>query len=97
VLRLTGFRTGEIVWFPLLQAAFTALLGWLLAVLVFLAVQAVLNGLFASTIGGGEPVCRLRFWHLLVALTLTLIAAVAAAIVGGRRVAMLEPSIGLRD
>jgi putative ABC transport system permease protein len=97
VLRLTGFRTQEIVWFPLLQAAFTALFGWLLAVAVFLTVQGTLNALFADTIGGGNPVCRLEVWHLLAALLMTLIAAIAAAVVGGRRVAHLEPSLGLRD
>jgi putative ABC transport system permease protein len=97
VLRLTGFRTQDIVWFPILQAGFTAGFGWLLAVAVFLAVQGTLNGLFASTIGGGNPVCRLEAWHLLAALVMTLIAAIAAAVVGGRRVAHLEPSLGLRD
>jgi putative ABC transport system permease protein len=96
VLRLTGFRTREIVWFPLLQAGFTAAFGWILAVVVFLSVQGTLNALFASTIGGGEPVCRLEVWHLLAALALTLVAAVAAAVIGGRRVALLEPSRGLR-
>jgi putative ABC transport system permease protein len=97
VLRLAGFRTREIVWFPLLQAGLTGVLGWVVAVTVFLAVQGTLNGLFASTIGGGQPVCRLEIWHLLAALLLTMVAAVVAAIVGGRRVAHLEPSIGLRD
>jgi putative ABC transport system permease protein len=96
VLRLTGFRTREIVWFPLLQAGLTAVIGWLVAVTVFLTAQGTLNALFASTIGGGQPVCRLEPWHLLAALLMTMVAAVAAAIVGGRRVAHLEPSIGLR-
>lgn len=97
VLRLTGFRTGQIVWFPILQAAFTAVLAWLLACVVFLAVQVLINALFAPSIGGGEPVCRLRAWHLVVTLLITLVAAVLAASVGGRRVAQLEPSIGLRE
>ena len=97
VLRLTGFRTREIVWFPLLQAGFTAAFAWALAVAVFLAVQGTLNGLFAATIGGGQPVARLEVWHLFAALGMTMVAAVAAAVVGGRRVAHLEPSIGLRD
>ena len=97
VLRLTGFKTGEIIWFPLVQAGLTAALGWLLAVIVFLTVQGVLNTQFASTLGGGQPVCRLEFWHLLAALGMTGLAAIMAAIIGGRRVAHLEPSIGLRD
>jgi ABC-type lipoprotein release transport system permease subunit len=57
----------------------------------------MLNGLFSTTIGGGQPVCRLQLWHLILALMMTLIAAVLAAIIGGRRVAQLEPSIGLRE
>jgi putative ABC transport system permease protein len=97
VLRLTGFRTEAIVWFPILQAGFTAGFAWALACAVFMTVQGTLNALFASTIGGGQPVCRLELWHLLVALGLTLLAALIAAVIGGRRVAELEPSIGLRD
>ena len=97
VLRLTGFRTRDIVWFPILQAAFTAVLAWVVACAVYFVVQGVLNGLFASSIGGGEPVCRIRAWHLGLALVLTLLAAALAAAAGGRRVAQLEPSLGLRE
>lgn len=97
VLRLTGFRTEDIVWFPVLQATYTALLAWALACGVFLIAQGTLNTLFAATIGGGNPVCRLEPWHLLAALAITLLAAAAAALAGGRRVAELEPSLGLRD
>lgn len=97
VLRLIGFGTGQITLFPILQAALTATLAWALACLVFLVVQAILNALFATTIGGGQPVCRLQAWHLLAALAVTLVAAVLAAALGGRRVSQLEPSIGLRD
>src|SRR5690606_41516131 len=96
VLRLTGFRTRDIVWFPILRAAFTAVLAWLLACAAYFAVQGILNGLFAESIGGGEPVCRIRAWHLGLALLLTLVASTVAAAAGGRRVAQLEPSIGLR-
>lgn len=97
VLRLIGFRTRDIVGFPILQAAFTAVLAWILATLAYFAVQGVLNGLFAESIGGGEPVCRIRAWHLALALVLTLLAATLAAAAGGRRVAELEPSIGLHE
>ncbi len=97
VLRLTGFRTAEIVWFPILQAAFTAAIAWALACLVFAAVQGTLNTLFAASVGNGQPVCRLEPWHLFAALGLSLLAAGLAAALGGRRVAQLEPSLGLRD
>ena len=96
VLRLIGFRTRDIVWFPIVQAAFTAAAAWALACGAYFAVEALLNGLFAASIGGGEPVCRIRAWHLALALVLTLAAATLAAAAGGYRVAQLEPSIGLR-
>ena len=96
VLRLTGFRTRAIVWFPILQALLTGALGWLIAVVVFFVVQAGLNGLFADSVGGGESVCRLLPVHFIVALTLTLAAAMIAAATGGTRLAQLEPSLALR-
>jgi putative ABC transport system permease protein len=97
VLRLTGFRTRFIVWFPILQAMLTGALGWLIAALVFFIVQAGLNGLFADNIGGGESVCRLLPVHFIIALALTLAAAGIAAASGGRRLAKLEPSLALRE
>ena len=97
MLRLTGFRTSGIVWFPILQASFTAGIAWLLACIAYFTVQGTLNSLFASSIGGGEAVCRLEPWHLAAALGGTWVAATLAAAFGGRRVARLEPSIGLRD
>jgi putative ABC transport system permease protein len=97
VLRLTGFHTQDIVLFPILQAMLTALLGWLIAAIVFFVVQAGLNGLFADNVGGGESVCRLLPVHFITALALTLVAASVAAASGGRRLATLEPSLALRE
>jgi putative ABC transport system permease protein len=75
----------------------TGLLGWLVASVVFFAVQAGLNALFIENIGGGQPVCRLLPLHFLIALAITLIAASAAATLGGVRLAQLEPSLALRE
>lgn len=97
VLRLIGFRTKAIVWFPVLQATMTAFTGWLLASSIFFIVQAGLNGLFQSSLGDGQVICRLLLWHFPVTLLLTLLATTAAAALGGVRVAQLEPSLGLRD
>ncbi|MDZ7644340.1 MAG: FtsX-like permease family protein [Woeseiaceae bacterium] len=97
VLRLTGFRSSGIVWFPVLQAMLTAVLGWLIAAIVFFLVQAGLNSLFAGNIGGGQDVCRLLPVHFLIALALTLAAATVAAALGGLRLARLEPSLALRE
>lgn len=97
VLRLTGFRSRGIVWFPIVQATITGVLGWVIAVVVFFAVQAGLNVLFAANIGGGQAVCRLLPVHFIVALAMTLAAAAVAALLGGLRLAKLEPSLALRE
>jgi putative ABC transport system permease protein len=97
VLRLTGFRSRSIVWFPIMQAIFTGALGWAIAAMVFFAVQAGLNLLFIENIGGGEAVCRLLPTHFLIALALTVAVAAIAAALGGARLAHLEPSLALRE
>ena len=97
VLRLTGFRSRSIVWFPIVQAVLTAFLGWTIAALAFFGVQAGLNALFIANVGGGEPVCRLLPIHFVIALVLTVIAAMIAAALGGSRLARLEPSLALRE
>lgn len=97
VLRLAGLHSRGIIWFPILQALLTALLGWLVASGAFFAVQALLNGLFVDTIGGGQPVCRLLPGHFFAALAITLLAAMGAAALGGFRVARMEPSLALRE
>jgi len=96
VLRMVGFHTHGIVWFPLLQAMITAVLGWLLASVAYFTVQIALNAMFMDNLGAGKSVCRLLPSHLLLALLLTLIAATTAAVLGGARVARMDPSSGLR-
>ena len=97
LLRLIGFSAQGIIWFPLIQALLTGALGWLLACGFYFLIQFSLNALFLDSIGAGNSVCRLHPGHLLMALVLTLLAAVLAAAVGGVRVARMELSSGLKD
>jgi putative ABC transport system permease protein len=97
VLRLVGFRTGEIIWFPVLQSSFTAIFGWFIASLVYLGVSFAINGIFADQTEVDEVICRLLPNHFIIALTLTLGSAVAAASLAGYRAARIEPSEGLRE
>ena len=97
LLRLIGFSARGIVWFPLIQALLTGVLGWLLACLVYLLIQVSLNSLFLDNLGAGQAVCKLHPGHLLLALLLTLLAALLAATVGGVRVARMELSAGLKS
>ena len=97
VLRLVGLRTADIVWFPVIQSAFTALFGWLTASLIYLIVSFTINRMFAGQLERGETLCRLLPEHFAIALALTLSAAIIAASMAGYRAARIEPSEGLRE
>jgi len=97
VLRLVGFRTGDIVWFPMVQALYTAVLGWALAVCLSFATTVVINRMMAEQVEPGQQVCLLLPFHYGVALALTCGAAVIAAGLAGLRAARVEPSEGLRE
>jgi len=97
VLRLLGFKSGKIVLFPVLQALYTAVLGWLLAVLVYLTFEQLINRFLAPKLNLDQTLCYLISEHFFWALGLTLGIAILAAIMGGMRAADIEPSDGLRD
>ena len=97
VLRLVGFRTADIVWFPVVQALYTGVLGWALAAGIYLAAAWAINDLLAMQLQPGQEVCRLLPEHYLVALALTAGSAVLAAGLAGMRSARIEPSEGLRE
>jgi len=97
VLRLVGYRTRDIVWFPIVQALFTAIFGWALAVSIFYATAWLINGMMAEQVQPGQLVCRLLPVHYAIALAVTCTAAVIAAGLAGLRSARIEPSEGLRE
>ena len=97
VLRLVGFKSGRIIMFPVLQALYTAVLGWLFAVLVYLAFEYLINFFLAPQLNLDRALCFLLTEHFLWALGITLVIAVFAAILGGFRAARIEPSDGLRE
>jgi putative ABC transport system permease protein len=97
ILRLLGFKSGRIILFPVMQSLYTAILGWLLAVLVYLVFEQLINGVLAPRLNLDQTLCYLISDHFFWALGLTLATAIFAAIIGGIRAAEIEPSDGLRD
>ncbi len=97
VLRLVGFQGGKIILFPVLQSFYTGILGWLVAVLLYLVTETMINGVLAPELGIESALCFLLPEHFFWALALTLCTAVFAAILGGYRASNIEPSDGLRD
>ena len=97
MLRLIGFKSARIVMFPVLQSFYTAVLGWLVAVLVYLCFEYLINFFLAPRLNLDRALCFLLAEHFLWALGLTIVIAISAAILGGVRAAGIEPSDGLRD
>lgn len=97
ILRLVGFQGGKIVLFPVLQSMYTAILGWLLAVLIYLMAEQSINQILAPNLSIDRVICYLQPQHFFWALALTLFVAASAAILGGIRASRIEPSDGLRD
>ena len=97
VLRVVGFRTSDIIWVPVIQAVYTALLGWGLAVAIYFGVSRSINHIMAGHLQAGQTVCKLAPWHFGAALALTLAAAILSAVLAGYRASRIEPSDGLRE
>lgn len=97
VLRLVGFRTGDIVLFPMLQAFFTGVFGWGLASLIYLGVEYGINQRLAGSLNFSKTICKLLPEHFIGAVLFTVCAALFAAALGGYHAARIEPSDGLRE
>jgi putative ABC transport system permease protein len=81
----------------MVQALYTAVLGWALAVAIFYLTAWMINGMMAGQVEAGQLVCRLLPVHYAIALGLTCGSAVLAAGLAGMRSARIEPSEGLRE
>ncbi len=97
VLRLVGFRTGDIIWFPMIQALYTAVLGWALAVAIYQGAALAINDMLSVQLADGQQVCVLLTEHYVAALVVTAVSAVLAAALAGMRSARIAPAEGLRE
>jgi putative ABC transport system permease protein len=94
---LIGFSTVNIMWYPVVQALATSLLGTLTAVFLYWIAELLINGMFGNYLGPGEYVCRLALGHLFIATVMTITLAILASAYGAFRVSRIEPSEVIRD
>ncbi len=97
VLRLVGFTTADIVWFPIIQSILTAVFGWFLAILLFHGIAYFINNMMFSQMQAGQPMCYLLPQHYVISLLLTSFSALIVAIFAGLRSAHIEPAEGMRE
>ena len=97
LLRLLGLPRRALAALPLLQAGSIAVLGFLLAVGLYLLAAEVVNRSFAQGLVPGERLAGLPAGHIAAAFAVTLLVAMSAAALAARRAARIEPAEGLRD
>lgn len=95
VLRLLGFGSGALLFFVILQALYSGLFASALSALLYRLAEGGINHLFVEV--PGDYASRLLPEHYLVALGAVLLASTLAAALGGRRVARIDASQGIRD
>jgi len=96
-LRLIGFPSAGLVFFPVAQAVLVCILGALLAAGLYLGIELVLNRVFAASLLSDEVVTRLLPRHFMVMFSGTLVFGLAASVLSALRVAAIEPGEKLRD
>lgn len=95
VLRLLGFGSGALLLFLIIQALYSGLFASVLSALLYRLAEGGINHLFVQA--PGDYASRLLPEHYLVALAAVLLASALAAALGGRRVARIDASQGIRD
>ena len=70
--------------YPSFHALFTAVLGWLGAVFVYLVLEQIINRMLAADLAPGQSICFLMPRHFLAALFLTLVASLLGAVCAAR-------------
>lgn len=95
MLRLLGFSSGALLSFVVLQALYSGVFAALLSVGLYGVAEQGLNLLFAQV--AGEHISQLLPRHYVFAVLAVLGVSALAATLGGRRVARIEASEGIRD
>lgn len=97
LLELTGFSTGSLMLFPLVQVEFTAFFGTILASGAYLGFSWLINHLFASSLQGLESVCLLLPRHFGMALACAMGLSFLAAFGPALKSTRIQPSEVIRD
>ena len=97
LLELTGFSTGSLMLFPLVQVELTAFFGTILASGAYLGFSWLINHLFASSLQGLESVCLLLPRHFGMALACAMGLSFLAAFGPALKSTRIQPSEVIRD
>lgn len=97
VLKLIGYGPAWLVALPAGLGLAVGLLGALLAVPLFAATAAAINGFFAADLAPGEAACRLAPAEIAALVGVTMLVTLPSGLIAGRRAARVDPSEEVRD
>ncbi len=97
ILRLMGYSSGDIMAFALFQNMLTAILGSLLAFVLYFATALAIDKLFANSLQGIEEISSLPFSHYLIGVGMVLALSFLATLLPAKQAAKIEPSEVIRD
>jgi len=96
VLKLLGFSSAQVSFFPVLQSLLTGLIGALGAVAAYYAAEVFINDLVGRLQMIDGVVASLPLLNALAAVSMTLLVCVVTSSVGGWRASKIYPSEGVR-
>ncbi len=97
ILRLMGYTSSDIMAFPIFQNLLTALLGSMLALILYFITALSIDKLFAKSLQGVEEISSLPPNHFLLGLCIVLTLAFLATLIPAIRAADVEPSEVIRE
>lgn len=97
LLKLTGHGRGWLISLPCLNALAVALLGGLLALLIYAGAAMAINVYFAAHLASGEAAVRLGAFQVAVGMLAAVVISLLPALWGGWRASNVEAADELRD
>lgn len=96
MLKLIGFSNNSILLYPVAQALLTGILGCLLAFIVYGAIGAAIDVLFAEETGG-EAICVMPFLFLVIVFVCVQLLAILASLRSAIKASAISPSTVMRE
>ncbi len=96
-MRLVGFPRAGILLFPVCQAMSTGLLGFLLALALYIGVAVSIDSLFAASLPGGESICTMPPSYTLAVCAVVLLLSAVSSLAAAWKATTIEPSEVIRD
>ncbi len=97
ILRLMGYSSANIMTFPLFQNLLTAIIGSILALVLYFITALSIDKLFAQSLQGVEEISSLPANHFIWGVGIVLILSFLATLLPAIQAAKVEPSEVIRE